>query len=1686
MNTKRKAIIVAIFVFLLCFPVSPFNTSNDAYAITSIPASELTTHKGSEVTGDDIVNTGRYLLGRGFTYNSVGTCTGFVTRILSYLEVGVKLVSRPAYRYDYCYSSTQWDKPNQWRYNAAWGPSDWLSQARSMVNDGTAKYIGVIPLSNPEKAQSLGIQNGDILITPEGSSSSGHVAIAYIDTDGRVKSFGATGGSVGMTVSEFKYITSGKQGDTYVYRIVESTSKLIVQFDVPNGYGSGTSIKLTNKGTGKEYNITTDANGFGELTPLEPGDYYVDVPVPPQGTLIPPRTEVHLEPGKEVTLEIDPVYPKGSTRLVKYDADNRGATLGDATLAGATFNLCAAEHILEGETQYYTKDQVVATVTTDANGNTPAVENLPVGHYYYVETSASEGFNINTNIVNLSINYVDANTAVIPESYGEIAESPIYGNIEITKKLGALDYDPEINLSGVQFKATLNSSPVQVYYSTTTDSTGVATFTNIPYGVYTIEECVVPNEAEKIDNFEVNITEHGKTYEYTKVDVSKDMKIEVYKQIKVNAGEQTDAVVQGAEFTVYRDAACTDKVCVIGPTDKTGYAISGTMRTGTYYLKETKFPEGIDPDATIAGENVTYRNKVYSITYNNASQGTELVTVSLTVQNEPKRNDIEIYKEIGKTSNTTQAPLDKCEFTATLKSSIGTDNVFSRKCTAETDANGYCIIEDLPYGDYVVEETKISPISLKCDNFDINIENDQKVQTTPYSKNIVDEPKVMQIKVRKVDANRTDSDAPDMTQGDGVLEGAIYQIYRYDPQTDDYTEAVYEITVDHKDSEGYWCAESEDLLVGKYMVKEKISRTEYDDNNNAINYSYAEGYLADPEAYYFEQQPDLQTVKRTYHVDTSKEEVIRGSVQIMKYDDNLNASEEATSEGAELRLTLNSNPEIYYDLVINKYGYGEFVEEDSRTTYYPYTIPYGEYTITELKESNKGENTSFFVQPEGVTIEKQGQEEYRIEADIPVEMYLQIQKTDKDTGAKVNIAGARFKVWNCETEEWVSQITYPSGEYISEFEVKEDGLLTLPHKLEAGEYIVYETKAPEGYYLEEAWRIPANQADIGNAEKGGKLVKIDKAAMGIVQNTPANRLDLYYTVKMPNEPLKGKLEIFKTGEMLTDYSVSATEYGEKYTPVYSLKGLEGVTYDIIAAQDIKSPDGKETYVKEGTIVDTITTGEDGVATTKDLYLGEYEIVETVTPLGYVTDTDIENVVLENTDTLKRIEVTEKSLTNVRQKLQLSLIKEYAEMEYTSENDAERYAVFGVYSNQNIKNTEGTVVIEKDALVDVIKIEGEETNITSTIDLPSGEYYVKELEASYPYTTSDEVRNITLAHTNTTQEYVTFMGEKVVNEYEKGSLSVVKLSTSSTEGLTLKGDKVDTAALDEKVYKMLNEIKGLTEAELIEYFKENDIKFVPGAKYKIYIDAECTKPLKEKVGDEYKEVELVTTSTGMIKLENIPLGKYYVKEIEAPKGYELSEEAVEFELTKNDKDTMVYRALIEEATKSPMITKTDIFTGEVIPDCTFEIRDEEGNVLLHSITNEKGEGYIPLDLFEDGKTYTYTEIDAPEIYNLNTESHEFVAKFDEEGNWLTEKVAVENTRKESTVTFEKLDFADSTPIPNCKFELRSLETDFVVEGVTDENGIYVFENIPYGKYTYTELEAPEEYIIDTEAHEVTID
>ena len=1424
----------------------------------------------------------------------------------------------------------------------------------------------------------------------------------------------------------------------------------------------------------------------------------------------------------------------GTITIHKVDRETYEVKHGDSTREGAVYGV------------YDSTGAEVAVLRTDANGRA-TTDKLRSGNYTVREKTPPTGYLTDTTTYNVTISKDNKEPTI------DVYDDVIKGNVRIVKKLGETEIDAKKTLSGAQFKLTQNSDNSKVYYTNTSSEDGVCYVGNLPFGVYTVEECNVPNSAYKVNNWEVNVTEHNKTYEYNDVvDSPKEMQIAVHKSTKVNEGEATDAVVQGAIFTVYKDAAATqpylDKdgnVVTIGPTDENGYAISKKMWTGYYYLKETTFPEGIDPDATVEGETVTYREKVYPAEVDNASQGNEPVVKDVNVINVPKRNHIEIYKHVGETSNTDQFPLDQCEFTATLKSTIGTDHVFSRKCTAETTRDtGYCIIEELPYGEYVVEETKVSPITLKCDNFTVFVKEDKKLRV-PYAPkdgvfettildqnpqtqwldeygNLVDIPKVMQIKIRKIDANWEDGDPVDYMQGDATLEGARYAIYRYDPETDDYTEDVYTITVDHRDDDGYWCAESDELLVGKYMVKELISYSE-----DGFDYSYAEGYLVDPNEYYFEVKPDTQTERISYHVDISKEEVIRGAVYVVKFDEersNLdieNDSDKVPSAGAILRLTLDSNPDIYYTVKLDDKGYGEFLEtndaEGIHTStaahdsykYYPYTIPYGKYTITEDKEADETEKTSFYVQPVDVTLHSQTEAQYRIESDNPVPVWPEIIKTDKTNGRVVNLAGAEFKVWDVDKNRFVEMAVYPSDEMISTFKTRSDGKLMLPEKIYAGDYVIYEVKAPKGYYLEDDLRLPENEADYGKV--GGKRITIDKVATGLKEDAinPGEIQigELVYSVEMPDTPLYVNLLVEKKGEKFTDTTTGKVSYVDgmddivtldQTIPTYEMVGLANVTFELYANEEIVDANGV-TQVHKDEKVDTFVTNDEGIGQSrKDLYPGEYRLHEASVPEGY-TYADDQIILLENENQLVKSQTTRKVVQDERQTLGFEFKKIFEEYKFITGNEEKR-AVFGVYVRENIKNYAGNNTLFANDLVDLMEINGD-GEVALAADLPEGKYYIKELFATFPYSVSDKEVDFELKYSGNTKTVV-YYGEDFINTTEGSTVLFIKVSQSSDDDLIMEGNKIETSAsFDEKISKTLDMFKEMSVEDLESmqeaikaFYEENDIIVVPQATYEIWLKEDGSKKLCEKnAAGQIVPARFTTDGSGAFAIAGIPKGRYFLKEVEAPADYEISEEPVEFIISDGEVGATIYQAIPETLTIPELLHKTDIYTGENVPNCTFEIQDKDGNVLLHSITDEKGVAWIPQDMFKNGEKYYYVELDAPDVYKddgklyvLNTEPHEFIAEIDDEGKWVTEKLEVENLRPLTEVELIKTD-DEGNRVPNCKFELKSKEEGLFYEvGVTDENGIYVFKDVPKGEYIYTELEAPEEYEIDTTPHEIFVE
>ena len=852
------------------------------------------------------------------------------------------------------------------------------------------------------------------------------------------------------------------------------------------------------------------------------------------------------------------------------------------------------------------------------------------------------------------------------------------------------------------------------------------------------------------------------------------------------------------------------------------------------------------------------------------------------------------------------------------------------------------------------------------------------------------------------------------------------------------------------------------------------------------------------------------------------EKPIMGRGRVIKMDDNSEGTEESPAEGAVLRLYLKSDRTQYYDAEINKYGQAEFIDEKFHEQYpdEECTIPYGEYILTEVKASDSGEHTYYYLKEEPIVIDEDGEIEERIVIDYPVPMYPFVMKLDSEDKSTVCIEGTEFKIWDIKNDEWVVMYDTANDMYIDTFKTNEDGNFMTPQKLNAGEYVVYETKAPYGYSLNPKWKIPENEEDLGNSEKGGKYVKIDMQALGIAEDEEYPGLednDLIYDIEITDDRVKGKITVQKTGPVITDVNMSSGEYGIEKTPVYANRGLEGVTYDIYAKEDIMPPDGTgEPYHKAGDKVGQIITDETGYGESEKLDLGKYYLIEVSAGDDRVIINDKPiDVELEYEGQEVPVVTKNLGLENKNKNAKLSFIKEFEESDYIipSIEKEEKYAVFGVYAGHDIKDYKGKVVINNGDLIQTIRTDDQGT-IEETLDLPEGEYYYQEIEASPSYTLDSNKYSFVIDYEKDAP-LVEIKGKNVTNNMEKANLMLLKLSTSTfldKTGLYGSND-IDQTKLDALSQQLLDKIKNLSKDELIEYLEENNSNYVlKGAEYSIYLDKDCTTPLKLKDGTE---VKITTDEHGLAEVKEIPLGVYYVKETKAPVEAELADEVVTIELTTSDLESeLAYRLLIDRSLGF-YFEKTDIFTGDKVKDCKFIITDENQEEIASFTTNEKGIAEIPIDMFDQGETYYYQEIEAPDIYKedgklykLNTEPHKFVLDYTidyekEEIVWNNEnKEVVDNYRpviKELIV--KKTDEETGEPLQGCKFSIVLLdengepyvneagETVYLVkDAVTDENGEYRVEKPVYGTYKFIEVEAPEGYDLaeqEMEGYEFTI-
>lgn len=851
-------------------------------------------------------------------------------------------------------------------------------------------------------------------------------------------------------------------------------------------------------------------------------------------------------------------------------------------------------------------------------------------------------------------------------------------------------------------------------------------------------------------------------------------------------------------------------------------------------------------------------------------------------------------------------------------------------------------------------------------------------QTAPIEWNKVTERSFTNI-LKKFNVTVTKTDTETGTpQGDASLAGAVYGIYKGEELVDTYTtDENGQFTTDY-----YVCGDD-------WSIRE---------------ISPSEGYLLDETIHHVGAEPELYTVERNSTKNDVNEQVIKGNIAIIKHTDDGETQIETPEEGAVFEVFLKS---------AGSYGDAKESERDILTcdgNGFAQTkdLPYGIYTV---KQTSGWEGREL-MKPFDVFINSDGQTYRYLINNANFESYIKIVKKDAETGNTIPYAGAGFQIYDPNGELVTMTYTYPEVTTIDTFYTTADGDLITPQTLEYGKgYSLVEVQAPYGYVLNsEPVYFDVVQED--SAEESGITV---------------------IEVVRENVAQKGTITVEKTGEIFSTVS------GDKglYQLIFSASGLEGAVYEITAAEDIYTLDGT-LRASKGEVVDTITTGADGTAKSKELYLGRYEVRETKAPYGMVLNGETHIVELVYAGQEVAVTETSTSFYNERQKVEIDLIKSLEVDEaYGVGNNGEIFDVsFGLYAAEELTAADGTT-IPADGLIEVITLD-ENGHGKAISDLPMGSYYVQEISTNSAYLKDDT---------------------KYPVVFEYAGQETARVSITANEGEAIENDLIYGSVSGKKYDEDGNALGGA----LIGIFKTGTEEFTA-------------------------ETAIQTTTSaddGSFSFEKVPYGTWLIREIESPTGFVLSDE--EIPVTIGSVDEVVEVELVNEfITGSIELTKVDEdypdnkLTGavfEVYADKNGDGKLDDGDELLGEMA-ELGDGVYQMSDLRYGK-YLVRETKAPEGFLLDT--NVYPVSIEEDGKIYT----VEN---EAGVGFINAAQKGSLKIVKTSsdgkvegFSFRVTGKDYDQTFTTDANGEIFIEGLRIGEYTVSEVndDASAGYILPAE-------
>lgn len=1359
----------------------------------------------------------------------------------------------------------------------------------------------------------------------------------------------------------------------------------------------------------------------------------------------------------------------GSLKLIKQDEDG-------TLVPNTSFNISSNADM----------SSPIGSYTTGSDGSITNSQLIP-GTYYIQEIAVPSHLILDSSVKSVIIKPNETTTYTATNNW-------IKGYLKVIKR--DIDTGKTVTKANTTFSVYKNDGTF--VQDITTNGNGMVSTGLLRYSDYYLIEKIAPDGYTHSDQkLTYQIRENGKTYEAVLLNKRVTGTININKEDSITGNKpQGEATLKGAVYELKARTPITDpadgsllfakdQVVSTLTTDSEANASIDELYLGDYYLKEKTPSHGYTLDPIEYEISLTYEN-----------QNIEVVTKKQTVKERIIAQAFSLIKvnseETGEANN-----LQGVEFTIKSKKDIDAlgswENApISKNAKGEnaailvTDKNGQAVSDELPFGTYVVRETKAPNDHYIVPDFTVVIDQDSR---DPQPWRVMNDKKfkaVVAIVKKDIDTGKTIA-----------LEGAEFKIKNLD-KNEYVGNWVWNPLPHYVDS---WTTDK----TGQVMTDEVLDPGNY----QLEEIKAPEGYTIDPTPIKFtissntayETLPDGVTPVITLLKENKS---VKGRINIKKQGEVLSSMDSLLTkltkqfnyktvnlENAVFEITANEN--IYSadnqkDLIYKKGTVVDTITTAKDGTAQSKTLPLGKYLVKE-KQAPEGFVGSDLVKDVELTYKDQNTALVYGDAGTYTNdrQKISLEVIKKDADSKTPLSGAQFGLYANEDIKAINgTILIKKGKLIETVTSDNDGKVNFKSDLPLAKYQVKETKAPIGYTSSNAiidfdasyqgqdvkvielssdfenkiTTFEFSKVDISNDQElpGAHMVVLDENNQSfdawistekphIIKGLEAGKTytlketsspygyakaqDITFTVqdtgeiqkiKMEDPLVVGKLSFVKTGEAFNATVTGQTEFGKTESPIWNKQNLLGAEVTIYASEDIKI--GNTTYFKKDQKIEALESDYEAVQS-KELLVGKYYYIETKTPHGYITNTNKHYFEIKDNQNTE-VQVFGSTLDNERPSVDIDMTKTLEKQTIFEDGEAYKDIVFGLYAREDIYDYMGNVAIENSTMIGTSGIT-EDGHLVNTFDLPNGVYFIKELATNSQYKLDPNEYDFEIGYKGgDIANYIVQIGKDGIidNQLARGSVSIHKVDSFDTEKI-LKNVEFNISTSED-----MNDIIATTQ----------------------------------------------TDDNGIARFDSLELGTYYIQEKIQVDGYVINDHIYKVDITE---DGDLIDVTVQNKPTEVEFSKLDDTGTSELPGAILRITEKETGKIIDTWTTSKDTKI--LNYLTEGKEYVLTEVSAPVGYEI-AEPITFIAK---DG----QKITMQDKLIRSYIDVNKVDFYNKKDILKvAEFTLyrdAACTEEIITVKTNTNNGIARFDDLVFGTYYIKETKAPEGYHLSDEIVKVTI-